>query len=226
LNTLPEVIKNVVKLETYQNNLKQTIDSSTEDIKKTIEKIDSQIANIREFQSRVKYGFWAGTIIATALGISAVNFQTTLSKSTTEIQTATDKSTEDITKLTMSSKDEIKDLIKVNKITIASGELAVGKNEDSNSWNLDDKTNGTGDRIYTKFITFPEKLFLKSPNVVIGLSKVDFINDKVSSGKIPNTRLWISAENITITGFTAKVKTWRDTRVSGVAINWLAYDSP
>lgn len=57
--------------------------------------------------------------------------------------------------------------------------------------------------------------FVSAPVVSLGLAGFDI--DQRDSARIN-----LQATNITATGFTALISTWRDTRVYSVALSWLA----
>ncbi len=82
-------------------------------------------------------------------------------------------------------------------------------------WNLVDATDAGFDRYFEKAIVFPSP-FRQAPSVIIGLTEVD-------TGPT-NTRVRVSAENVTAAQFTLRVGTWApDSSLWGVTIDWLAY---
>jgi len=73
---------------------------------------------------------------------------------------------------------------------------------------------GTGKRQVREPVRFSEP-FVSPPVVQVGLSMWDAVHDA-------NTRMDISAENITEEGFEIVFRTWGDSRVARVRADWLA----
>ena len=88
---------------------------------------------------------------------------------------------------------------------------ATGSVEDED-WNLD---KGTGERTFEKYVDFTEN-FSEKPHVVLGIAWVDINKDK-------NSRLAVSARDITKHGFSVEFKTYGDTIITGASVEWLAY---
>jgi len=74
---------------------------------------------------------------------------------------------------------------------------------------------GDGDKYPIVF----EKSFEKEPQVFIGLSYLDADTSE------HDLRIVASAEEVTAEGFQLIVKTFRDTKVLGYRVNWLAFNS-
>lgn len=89
----------------------------------------------------------------------------------------------------------------------------TANNDASNpGWSLRD---GSGERIFSRAVAFESK-FANAPKVVIGLSGLDV-------GANKNQRVTVAAKNITDSGFDVEYRTWSDTILHGVVVNWLAY---
>jgi len=91
------------------------------------------------------------------------------------------------------------------------GTFSVGYVATPTNWGLD---RGSGSRAANFPITFAEK-FSNPPNVVVAINMLD-----VSNGA--NTRVTVSAQNVTATGFTLQVSTWADTVLYSVSGMWYA----
>jgi hypothetical protein len=89
-----------------------------------------------------------------------------------------------------------------------------GASYEAPGWNLHQ---GTGSRGYTTHITFSQA-FDSVPVVLVSLSSID----ASTSGQI-NTRISVSAGNITQTGFDLNFTTWADSIVYGANATWMAY---
>ncbi len=88
-----------------------------------------------------------------------------------------------------------------------SGTIACDGN--SPDWTLNE---GNGERTFTHRVVFKAS-FSNVPMVTVGLTGLD-----VSSGA---SKVYVGAANIDATGFDLEVKTWADTRVWAVVVNWL-----
>jgi len=73
---------------------------------------------------------------------------------------------------------------------------------------------GSGKREVREPVSFAEA-FARPPVVQVGLSMWDAAHNA-------NTRMDISAENITGTGFEIVFRTWGDTRIARVRADWIA----
>ncbi|WP_380053615.1 H-type lectin domain-containing protein [Falsihalocynthiibacter sp. SS001] len=80
--------------------------------------------------------------------------------------------------------------------------------EDGTMWT------GTGKRSYRERVTFDGR-FTDPPMVHISFSMWDFAHDT-------NQRGDISVENVTEDGFDAVFKTWGDTRIARLRVDWFA----
>lgn len=76
---------------------------------------------------------------------------------------------------------------------------------------------GTGSRVYTTFVKFA-KAFTKEPMVLVSLTSYDG-----AAGKDGNVRVSLKVESVTREGFTLKVGTWGDSRVTGVDGSYMAF---
>lgn len=74
---------------------------------------------------------------------------------------------------------------------------------------------GTGPRAYSEAIAFSEP-FVTAPVVHVSMSMWDI-------DRAANQRVDISAENVTASGFEAVFRTWGDTRVARVRMDWIAF---
>lgn len=92
------------------------------------------------------------------------------------------------------------------------GDFAANVNNEGYSLN-----GGSGSRVYTTFVKFG-KAFTKEPMVLASLTSYDG-----GAGKDGNVRVAIKVESVTREGFTLKVSTWGDSRVTGVEGSWFAF---
>ena len=96
----------------------------------------------------------------------------------------------------------------------ASSVLSAGVSSDG--WNLAEVPAGEIDtpRTYTAAVSFPEA-YLSAPVVHAALTGFDL--DQRDSARVS-----VAVSNVTNTGFTIAITTWRETRVYGVEVSWLA----
>ncbi|HEY0027005.1 MAG TPA: H-type lectin domain-containing protein [Allosphingosinicella sp.] len=73
---------------------------------------------------------------------------------------------------------------------------------------------GNGPRSVTKDVKF-RCPFACPPQVVASISTLD-------AGNAANTRVSVTCQAITTTGFQIKVETWADTKLAMVAVAWVA----
>lgn len=100
------------------------------------------------------------------------------------------------------------------EVEIQSGRVVANDVIDKD-WNLVDPADAGFERYFEKAVVFPAP-FLRAPSVIIGLTEVDL--------GPTDTRVKVSAENITAAQFTLRVGTWTtDSSLWGVTIDWLAY---
>ena len=100
------------------------------------------------------------------------------------------------------------------EVVIQSGRVTANYVIDKD-WNLVDPTDAGFERYFEKAIVFPAP-FRQAPSVIIGLTEVD-------TGPT-ETRVRVSAENVTAAQFTLRVGTWSPgSSLWGVTIDWLAY---
>lgn len=74
---------------------------------------------------------------------------------------------------------------------------------------------GDGDRVRRKFVEFDEP-FRTSPMVHVGISLWDV-------NRQSNFRADISAENVSRTGFDLVFRTWGDSQIARISMNWIAF---
>jgi H-type lectin domain len=77
-------------------------------------------------------------------------------------------------------------------------------------WGLN---SGSGERSYSRRVAF-QSGFSNVPMVTANLTGLD-----ISSG---GAKFYIGVENVDSTGFDLQIKTWGETRVWAVVVNWLA----
>jgi hypothetical protein len=82
-------------------------------------------------------------------------------------------------------------------------------------WNL--CTGADGFRTWAKDITFPTQ-FSVVPAVIVALKGFHILSG--------DPRIEVGTTTVLATGFTVTVKTWGDTQVAGVAVQWIAHDDP
>eukprot|EP01133_Synstelium_polycarpum_P007679 gene7679-8986_t len=97
--------------------------------------------------------------------------------------------------------------------SIQSGTTTIG-NRDLNAYSLLGQSNP---RTASRQVVFP-KPFLATPIITIGIKHLD------CKGQIPQfvTRVKVTADNITPTGFTATFSTWSDTTIFDASIDYVA----
>ncbi len=86
----------------------------------------------------------------------------------------------------------------------------------ADGWSLN---GGSGTRTHTVFVKFA-KAFPKTPMVSLSLTSYDG-----AAGKDGNVRVSVKADQITREGFAVIVSTWGDSRVAGVAGNYIAHST-
>ncbi|MBV8308798.1 MAG: hypothetical protein JO344_00220, partial [Planctomycetaceae bacterium] len=100
------------------------------------------------------------------------------------------------------------------RVALSAGSLWTGRDEGA-AWKLGQ---GMGEREYVKHVTF-SKRFDTPPQVVVGSSFLDVDQSK-------NTRVEVSARDVTPEGFDLVLKTWSDSIVYSLGANWLALAPP
>jgi len=73
---------------------------------------------------------------------------------------------------------------------------------------------GEGDREIRRRVTFPEP-FRSVPTVTVGMSLLD-------SDKDANLRAHVLAENVARRGFEIVFRTWNDSRIARICVDWMA----
>jgi hypothetical protein len=101
-------------------------------------------------------------------------------------------------------------------LTILSAGIAVGT--ETEGWTLAEPAAEDAEARVFLFEVFFSSAFPTPPVVHLGLTGFDI--DKCSSARIS-----LTAEAITCEGFTARISTWRSSRVYSVEFNWMAVGS-
>lgn len=81
-------------------------------------------------------------------------------------------------------------------------------------WNL---IGSSGPRTWAKLVSFPTQ-FSTIPSVAVSIAGFEVIQGEPA-------RINVTVGQVTTTGFWVQIQTWGDTQVSGVAVQWLAYDN-
>jgi hypothetical protein len=76
----------------------------------------------------------------------------------------------------------------------------------------------SGDRSMTIYVNF-DKGFDKKPKIILSVTKLDAETQT-------NLRYRVEALSISRDGFSIKVATWNDTKIMGIAGDWLAISEP
>lgn len=97
-------------------------------------------------------------------------------------------------------------------LKIQSGTVVNGSYQDA-GWKLHQEP--IGERLFTRPVQFESK-FAKPPKVFLEISGLDVNETK-------NTRVTVTAKNITESGFDLEYKTWFDTILYTVWANWMAF---
>ncbi|MBV8611957.1 MAG: hypothetical protein JO034_31510, partial [Singulisphaera sp.] len=115
--------------------------------------------------------------------------------------------------------DSIVNSVGANWLALESGRVALSGESfgtartEVAAWEL---VQGIGEREYVKHVTF-SKRFDTPPQVVVGTSLLDVDQSK-------NTRVEVSARNVTPEGFDLVFRTWFDSIVYNLGANWLALE--
>ncbi len=102
--------------------------------------------------------------------------------------------------------------VSASALKIQSGTTYNGSYQDAD-WKLHQET--IGERLFTRPVQFESK-FAKPPKVFLEISGLDVNETK-------NTRVTVTAKNITESGFDLEYKTWFDTILYTVWANWMAF---
>ncbi|MCU0518284.1 MAG: H-type lectin domain-containing protein [Oscillatoria sp. Prado101] len=102
--------------------------------------------------------------------------------------------------------------VSVSALKIQSGTVVNGSYQDA-AWKLHQEP--IGERLFTRPVQFESK-FAKPPKVFLEISGLDVNETK-------NTRVTVTAKNITESGFDLEYKTWFDTILYTVWANWMAF---
>jgi hypothetical protein len=102
--------------------------------------------------------------------------------------------------------------VSASALKIQSGTVMNGSYQDA-AWKLHQEP--IGERLFTRPVQFESK-FAKPPKVFLEISGLDVNETK-------NTRVTVTAKNITESGFDLEYKTWFDTILYTVWANWMAF---
>lgn len=100
----------------------------------------------------------------------------------------------------------------VKEFKVQGGALVNGYSANPEKWNL---LTGTGKREFTRHVDFKEA-YVEKPVVVLAISGLDVLN-------AANNRITATATNVTPTGFDINYKTWADSQIWSVFLNWTAF---
>lgn len=106
-------------------------------------------------------------------------------------------------------------------IVISSGTLLAQTQIQSGKFSANKSVEGytldqnVGDRSMTMDVTFA-KPFDKKPSITLSVIMID-------AETKTNIRYNVEATSISRDGFTVKISTWSDTKILGIAGNWMAY---
>jgi H-type lectin domain len=92
----------------------------------------------------------------------------------------------------------------------------LGTSQVFSQWPSGPMWTGTGPRNVVQSIAFPPGYFSSPPKVIAAISGLD-------CGHEFNTRVNVTVQNITTSGFKVKVDTWADTQLAMVAVAWTAH---
>ncbi|HBE16224.1 MAG TPA: hypothetical protein DEG17_16560 [Cyanobacteria bacterium UBA11149] len=101
----------------------------------------------------------------------------------------------------------------VSEFKVQGGEITSTSNSViPNQWTL---LSGTGERKFTTHVDFKEP-YKQPPVVVVSISGMDV---RTSA----NNRLVVTSKNVTASGFDVECKTWGDSQIWSVFLNWTAF---
>lgn len=100
----------------------------------------------------------------------------------------------------------------VKEFKVQGGALVNGYSANPEKWNL---LTGTGNREFTSHVDFKEA-YAQKPVVVLAISGLDVLN-------AANNRITATATNVTPRGFDINYKTWADSQIWSVFLNWTAF---
>lgn len=100
----------------------------------------------------------------------------------------------------------------VKEFKVQGGALVNGYSANPEKWNL---LTGTGKREFTSHVDFKEA-YAQKPVVVLAISGLDVLN-------AANNRITATATNVTPRGFDINYKTWANSQISSVFLNWTAF---
>lgn len=101
----------------------------------------------------------------------------------------------------------------VSEFKVQGGELTnASYSVTPDTWTL---LSGTGERKFTTHVDFKEP-YKQPPVVVLSISGMDVLNSA-------NNRLVVAPKNVTANGFDVEYKTWGDSQIWSVFLNWTAF---
>ncbi|MFN6395732.1 MAG: H-type lectin domain-containing protein [Aphanizomenon sp.] len=100
----------------------------------------------------------------------------------------------------------------VKEFKVQGGALVNGYSANPEKWNL---LTGTGNREFTSHVDFKEA-YAQKPVVVLAISGLDVLN-------AANNRITATATNVTPRGFDINYKTWANSQIWSVFLNWTAF---
>ncbi|HCQ22675.1 MAG: H-type lectin domain-containing protein [Aphanizomenon sp.] len=100
----------------------------------------------------------------------------------------------------------------VKEFKVQGGALVNGYSANPEKWNL---LTGTGKREFTSHVDFKEA-YAQKPVVVLAISGLDVLN-------AANNRITATATNVTPRGFDINYKTWANSQIWSVFLNWTAF---
>ena len=101
----------------------------------------------------------------------------------------------------------------VSEFKVPGGEItSANYSVNPNTWTL---LSGSGERKFTTHVDFKEA-YKKTPIVALSLSGMDALNTA-------NTRMSVTPTNVTEKGFDVEYKTWGNSQIWAVFVNWTAF---
>lgn len=102
--------------------------------------------------------------------------------------------------------------------SIAIDWIAYGKSLAAKGLVRSGRLHATNPTSFERKIQFPVE-FKNLPEVTISITGIDALSGR-------NVRAEVSAAEVTVSGFTARFRTWDNSQVRWVSISWMAFDSP
>jgi hypothetical protein len=97
------------------------------------------------------------------------------------------------------------------KLLVQSGTVEDDYIKDQGKWTLNQ---GIGNRSFNSFVEFPS-VYNSQPQVVVGIIGFDIGNNA-------NSRLDVTAKNVTVAGFEIEFSTRADSTIFGASVSWIA----